>query len=78
MSHKKNMVIARAARRKDGLQETFAEQTRLRNDMSGMRRMLQHIENDDIPETLRQDIKERVQQALATSAEALYHLTKEA
>lgn len=69
------MAVAKAARATEDLQETFSEQTRLRDEISAMQRLLKATEMDDIPDTLRQDIKERVQEVLATTAENLYLLS---
>lgn len=73
--HLKRMAAARAARAANGLEETFGRQTDLRTQLEGMQRFLRYNETADIPDSLRDEIKERVQEVLANTAEELYLLT---
>lgn len=74
--HMLAMAKARSLRDVQGLEETFSEQTRLRSHIDGMQRFLKHNETADIPDALRQEIKERVQEVLAIEAEELYLLSQ--
>jgi protein subunit release factor A len=73
--HLKAMKIASTARAEDGLATQFSESTRLLNQINGLRRFLKENEDADIPEALRQEVKERVQEVLANTAEELYLLS---
>ena len=68
------MTHARAQRKENGLNDTFARQTELRTNIAGMQRFLGYLANDDLPADLKAELKERVQEMVASDAETLYHL----